>query len=145
MLKDLIQNVSDLSFPVVHIIIGLVAGVIINWVVAISLTITVKKAKSNDLLIFRKWCKTAFNTLVPVASIFIVLNYAEDTDTSRILIKTFLILLIIASVHFLIRVLYAMEDIFLDRYDIDKEDNRKERKILTQINFLKKVFIVVIE
>ncbi len=144
MLKDLIQNVSDLSFPVVHIIIGLVAGVIINWVVAISLTLTVKKAKSNDLLIFRKWCKTAFNTLVPVASIFIVLNYAEDTDTSRILIKTFLILLIIASVHFLIRVLYAMEDIFLDRYDIDKEDNRKERKILTQINFLKKVFIVVI-
>ena len=132
----------DLPFPAMNLILGLLIGVAIVWIARISIAITAKKSKSSDLLIIRNKCKTAFNILIPVISIFISLSYAEESDWTDGLIDIFTVLLIMSSVNFLIRLVYALEAIFLDKYNIDKEDNRKERKIITQLNFMKRVVIV---
>ncbi|HCX24398.1 MAG: mechanosensitive ion channel protein MscS [Flammeovirgaceae bacterium] len=132
----------DLPFPAMNLILGLLIGVAIVWIARISIAITAKKSKSSDLLIIRNKCKTAFNILIPVISIFISLSYAEESDWTDGLIDIFRVLLIMSSVNFLIRLVYALEAIFLDKYNIDKEDNRKERKIITQLNFMKRVVIV---
>ena len=142
MIKDWIQKLMDLPFPAMNLILGLLIGVAIVWIARISIAITAKKSKSSDLLIIRNKCKTAFNILIPVISIFISLSYAEESDWTDGLIDIFRVLLIMSSVNFLIRLVYALEAIFLDKYNIDKEDNRKERKIITQLNFMKRVVIV---
>ena len=142
MLKDWINKLIELPFPAINLIIGLLVGLAINWLVHISLSITVRRSRSNDLLLLRKQCKSAFNFMVPVLTIFIGLLYADESIYREALIMTVRILLIIAVINLLVRLVYTLEDIFLDRYNIDKEDNRKERKIITQLNFLKRVVIV---
>ncbi|WP_421874746.1 mechanosensitive ion channel family protein [Marinoscillum sp.] len=142
MLNDWINKLIELPFPAINLIIGLVVGLAINWLVHISLSITVRRSRSNDLLMLRKQCKSAFNFMVPVLTIFIGLMYADESIYREALIMTIRILLIIAVINLLVRLVYTLEDIFLDRYNIDKEDNRKERKIITQLNFLKRVVIV---
>lgn len=142
MLRNWIDKLQDLPIPAINLIIGLIIGLAINWVVHISLSLTVRKSKSNDLLMLRKRCKSAFNFMIPVLMTFIALTHAEKSDWRSILIMTNRIVLIIAVINLLARMVYALEDIFLDRYNINKEDNRKERKIITQLNFLKRVIIV---
>ena len=142
MLQDWIDKLLNLPFPAINLIVGLITGLAINWMVHISLTITVRKSKSSDLLMIRRRCKSAFNFMMPVLTIFIALTYAEESDWRSLLITTDRVILIIAVINLLARMVYALEDIFLDRYNINKEDNRKERKIITQLNFLKRVVIV---
>ncbi len=141
-IKSWINDLMELPFPAVNLLLGLVIGLAVNWFIHISLAVTAKKSKSNDLFILRKKCKSSFNFLIPVITIFVSLTYAEESSWADGLIDICRILLIVASVNFLIRVVYALEAIFLDRYNIDKEDNRKERKVITQLNFMKRVVIV---
>ncbi|RED98812.1 mechanosensitive ion channel family protein [Marinoscillum furvescens] len=143
-LKSWLHYLTSLEFPVANLIAGLLIGLLINWVVYISLAITSKKARSNDLLILRKHCKGAFNFFVPVLFIFIALHYADDNSFKDLLMVLLRILLVVATTHLLIRFVYSLEAIFLERYQIDKEDNRRERKIITQLNFVKKTFIIVL-
>lgn len=142
MIKDWIAILTNLSFPAMNLIVGLLVGLVVNWVVHFSLRMASARAGSADLAILRRRCKTAFNILMPVLATFISLSYAGDTYWAAVLARVFSILLIIATAFFLIRMTYALEDIFLERYNIDKEDNRKERKIITQLNFLKKATII---
>lgn len=143
-MEDWIQDILALPFPLMNIIIGIAIGLTINWVVNFSLTITTKRAKSNDLLLLKKRGKAAFNQFIPILTTFITLTYATDNSWTNGLLDFTKVLLIVAGTNLLIRIVYALEDIFLDKYNIDKEDNRKERKIITQLNFLKRVITVVL-
>lgn len=143
-MKEWITKLSSLPFPALHMLIGLIAGLLIIWFVVLSINISIKKSRSGDLLYFKKRLRIAFRIFIPVLTIFISLTYADDSTWVNGLIKFFQILLIISTSFLLIRVIYALEDIFLEKYDIKKEDNRKERKIITQLNFIKKAIIVSI-
>jgi small-conductance mechanosensitive channel len=58
--------------------------------------------------------------------------------------KTFEILLAILVALILIRIIKIMEDYFYDKYDFKKIDNLKERKIKTQLQFVRKLAISLI-
>jgi small-conductance mechanosensitive channel len=144
MIKEWITHLANLPYPIIEILIGLFAGLLINWVVSLSLSLATRRSKSSDLLILRNRCKKTFNIFLPILTILIALSYSGESAWLPAITKTFTILLIITSTFLLIRLVYALEDIFLERYNIDKEDNRKERKVITQLNFLKKVVIIAL-
>jgi small-conductance mechanosensitive channel len=54
------------------------------------------------------------------------------------------ILLIIAFASLLINAIRVLEDFVYFNYDLSKEDNLKERKIRTQLQFIRKILIVLI-
>lgn len=143
-IKAWVQDLSALEFPLIYLLVGLLIGLLTNWIVYITLAITSKKARSNDLLILRKHSKNAFNFFVPILAMFISVHYADSSTYQSLLLLVLRIVLIIATTHLLIRLVYSLESIFLDRYQIDKEDNRRERKIITQLNFVKKTVIIVL-
>ncbi|CAN5804555.1 hypothetical protein BH24BAC1_BH24BAC1_07940 [soil metagenome] len=54
------------------------------------------------------------------------------------------ILLIATFSWVLVKPVEIFEDIFLDRFQISKEDNYRERKMLTQLQFVRRLIIIVI-
>ena len=58
--------------------------------------------------------------------------------------KTIQLLLIMSFGFILIRVVKLFEDYITIHYDITKSDNLKERKVRTQIHFIRKVLILII-
>ena len=58
--------------------------------------------------------------------------------------KTIEILLTISFAGILVRSIRILEDYIYHTYDLSKTDNLKERKIRTQIQFLRKLLVVII-
>jgi small-conductance mechanosensitive channel len=66
------------------------------------------------------------------------------SDVYLPLSKTAEILLIISFAHLLVASTHILQDYVYHTYDLSKSDNLKERKIRTQLQFLQKLFIVLI-
>ncbi len=144
MIEQTIDSLIELPFPLIQLSIGIIGGLLIFWVSSILLNITISKAHNKDLEFFKNRCWKTIRIFTPVLTTYIALQYGENSAWLDGLRITFRILLLITSGYLIIKFTYWLEDIFLERYNIEKEDNRKERKIITQLNFLKKVVIVTI-
>lgn len=142
MLQSWIDKLNDLSFPVLQLTIGFLVGFFLAWITSFILSRANRRSRFDDLKYFEKRTHGSLRTLLPIISIFIALSYAEESEWAADFMAIFRVLLIVASAYFLITCTYALEDIFRDRYDIGKEDNHKERKIITQLNFIKRVVII---
>lgn len=142
MLEKIWNQIIELNFPVLQLLIGVLGGFVSSWILTISLNTTILKSNSNDLRFFKKRCLPTLRLFIPVIFTFVALHYANESDWVEIMRVTFRLLLIVISGYLIIKLSHWMEDMFLDKYDINKEDNRKERKIITQLNFLKKTIIV---
>lgn len=136
-----IDEINKLPFPAIRIVGGLITGLILSWIVKISLDISIKKTSSNTLIQFRKYCSKAFNIFLPVFMIYLAMNQGT---VKPFWITSFKILFILTFSYLLIRSTSAFEQIILRQYDLDKEDNRQERKLITQLVFIKKALIVAI-
>lgn len=139
---DLIENIEKLPFPALTLFGGLILGVIGSWITKISLGIISKKSRSKTLLSFRKHCFRPYNIFLPILFIFIGLQHFEGNWPTWTII--FRVLAIISTSYLVIRSISAFEEIMLGQYDLDKEDNRNERKVITQLVFIKKAIIVFI-
>src|SRR5690606_15304432 len=60
------------------------------------------------------------------------------------IIKITQTLIIISFSTVVIRLVNVIQDVIVDKYNIEKADNAKERKIRTQLSFIKKILIVII-
>ncbi len=137
--KDILQSIPE---AIIAVVIGTLAGLILAWLIQRSINLMIKKGHSQNLLFFKKRCSKAVSFLLPVTFIFIALHV---TDGPLWLLIFFRTLLILSFSFLLIRFTNVIEDIMLDKYDITKkEDNRHERKILTQLNFVKHAAILII-
>ena len=75
-------------------------------------------------------------SVLPFMRLSVVYNHYLD--------KTIQLLLIISFGFILIRVVKLFEDYITIHYDITKTDNLKERKVRTQIHFIRKLLILII-
>lgn len=78
--------------------------------------------------------------LLNISLSFMVLNIQLRAQFSRILE----IALTITFALILIRTIKVLEDHFYHKYDLNKEDNLKERKIRTQLQFIRKFVVSLI-
>jgi len=144
MLNNIVNSLTALPFPLIQLVIGAITGLLAAWAITIILNLSIKESSLNDIQYFKARCLSTMRLFLPILGVFVALHYGEPTPWTPTLTKTAQVLLILTSGYLLIKLTYLLADIFLDRYDINKEDNRKERKIITQLNFLKKVAIVSI-
>lgn len=133
---------QDLTIAIVAILIG----VLIKWILSIAAKIYCRKKTGFSLI------SSIAKHLGPAASIFIplfILNIAiplmhfGPITTSRIQ-KVIGILLIIAFAALLISVIKVVQDYVFHKFDLTKENNLRERKIRTQLQFIRKVAVVLI-
>ncbi len=142
MIENSIDMLQEIPKPILAIVVGTLAGLVLAWIIHFIFNLIIKKGSSKSLLFFKKRCKKAITVLIPVALVFIALTI---TSGPHWLLVTFRTLLILSISFLLIRITFVAEDIMLEKYDITKkEDNRNERKILTQLNFVKHAAILAI-
>ncbi|WP_258102864.1 mechanosensitive ion channel family protein [Marinoscillum sp. MHG1-6] len=141
MLFEWIDDVNHLPFPAIRIGGGLILGVLIAWIVRLGVVYGSRKTELDTLTHLRKHSFKAFNIFVPALIIYVSMNQGQ---VDQGWITTFKVIFILSTSYLLIRSTSTIEGIILSQYDLKKEDNRNERKIVTQMVFIRKAFIVAI-
>ncbi|GAB3929896.1 mechanosensitive ion channel family protein [Mucilaginibacter myungsuensis] len=86
-----------------------------------------------------------FNHFVPLLTLSLVLPFLTLKDVYETKIERVLgILLVISFTSVLISSIKILEDYVYHKYDLNKDDNLKERKVRTQLQFIRRLTIVMI-
>ncbi len=126
----------------------LTAGLFLHYLLFRLLKNVAKKTKTiiDDSIV--KHCRRVMLWIIILLIFNLVLPFLDISETARGLTEHILSpILIITVAWLLIKITFVIEDIILDRYKIDEEDNLQARKIYTQIQFLKRaaiIFVVII-
>lgn len=121
--------------------IGLIARMMLHWVVGFY-------TRRSEYFLFKSIVKNLSgpaNFFVPFLSlnIFIPLMKLNAVEVAR-LDKAVEIGLIISFAALLIGMVRIFEEITYNKYDVKKTDNLKERKIRTQLQFIRQLVVVII-
>jgi small-conductance mechanosensitive channel len=147
-MEQLIQYLYRFESPIPEIVVmlgSIIAGLVIKYI--LFEVPNLYKALESPLLIrsFRTHLQrpaTFFIPLLVIVFTFPMLSIpAKAVVTGRRIIE---ICLVIGSTWIFIKLLSVFQDIIRSKYQINKADNIRERRILTQLSFLRKVATIII-
>ncbi|MBW8686836.1 mechanosensitive ion channel family protein [Chitinophaga rhizophila] len=149
----MLENLQrDLHLPPIvwNILLGgaaLITGLIIKYLLALVLRVTASKNETDYSLIrstLRRLGKP-INYFLPVLVLDMVLPFMElARKPMNVLNRVVEISLIIAFGFMLTGLVKVFEDYIMHAYDLKKEDNLRERKMRTQLQFVRKLAITTI-
>ena len=143
LLKEHTQN--PYIIQLVLTIIGILTGLILRFVIISISNLYLKKRDDKTVKLIFKHLKGTLYTLFPlVFALFLIANYPEQEIINKAYRKTLQVLLIMSFTWLLIKVLYFFEELIYSQYDLAKEDNYRERKIVTQLQFTRKVALIIV-
>ncbi len=146
---DTIENFSNFFHPVVWnllvVAFSYILGIVFKYIL-VKIT-----GYYNNLEKF-SFVKSALIHLGKPLNFFLPLFVFElmlplmivDGTIKAFLYKTTEILLIVSFSYILINLIKVLQDYFLHSYGLQKDDNLKERKIITQLQFVRKFLIAFI-
>ncbi len=145
----LVQIVEEFSNPLLvsaFVIGSVVVGVVLNYIIIKVLRYFSKGEEARTVRAIVKHLGIALQVALPVFILLLLLNFSSLLqDGYKHQLSTLSTVLAISAVTFvLVKLMYVFEEVLLQKYDISKADNVKERKVTTQVRFLKKLFIVII-
>lgn len=150
-LQQRLEHLPPFLFNTLLVIIALATGLIMRALLSWYLHRSAKQ--KIDYSMFRSIIHRLSNPVtffLPVLALHVVLPLMEvKAKTMNILGSTAEALLIISFGYILMGVIKVLEDYVIHAYDLSKPDNLRERKIRTQLQFIRKfavaiVFILVI-
>lgn len=152
MWNDLLHQLQQLSTAGWNLLLitgALVTGFIFKAFSALLMRLYSKYSKPNaDYSLFKTSVSRLHNPLtwfLPLIALNFILPFLKlSTKEFRIINKMTDISLIIVFSMVLIAVVKIFEDFLYQLYDLNKSDNLRERKIRTQIQFIRKVIISLI-
>ncbi|WP_426670718.1 mechanosensitive ion channel family protein [Mucilaginibacter sp. McL0603] len=148
-MDSLLQTWSQ-QFPAWAWNLGVViAGLLIGYILKLIITGVLRFYRNRDDYSLFKSIIThlgrPLNFFVPLFILNFMLPLERiSKDTLTLLDRLISILVIIAFANLLINAFKIFEDYVYHQYDLKKEDNLKERKIRTQLIFVRKVVIIII-
>ncbi|TJY63607.1 mechanosensitive ion channel [Sphingobacterium alkalisoli] len=124
---------------------------ILIGIVLISILIPFLRKQANNLTTYSP-LRSIIKHFSKISAVFIpLLVFASLLPITRFNKETFIVVDKIIEISFIlcfaiifIRVLRLVEDYFYHKFDITKENNLRERKIRTQIVFIRKLLITII-
>ncbi|MGK9119800.1 mechanosensitive ion channel family protein [Olivibacter jilunii] len=145
-LQHLSQEMPDWIWNLTVILFSISIGIILK-----SILLPLAKQQSKKELsysIFRSIIRhfnKIFTIFIPLLTFSSLLPLTKFNASSYVVIsKTTEILITLCFAIIIIRMLRVFEDYLYHRFDISKENNLRERKIRTQIVFIRKLLITLI-
>lgn len=136
-LKDYVPEV------ILLIILSLLGGFILKIVIFRIVKLSFRKNERLDYGRFREHLSTSALIFIPIATAFFVLLFNSTGEVEYIYyLKTFQVLTIITAMVLLIKMTRVFQEFMLASYDITKPDNANERRIVTQINIIKRILVI---
>jgi small-conductance mechanosensitive channel len=148
-MDSLLQTWSQ-QFPAWAWNLGVViAALLIGYILKLIITGILRFYRNRDDYSFFKSIIThlgrPLNFFVPLLMLNFMLPLERiDKDTLALLNRVVDILIAIAFANLLINAFKIFEDYVYHQYDLKKEDNLKERKVRTQLIFVRKIVIIII-
>lgn len=145
LLKGL-QTLNNLQLIAAFIALSITGGLMLRFIIIKLLNHYNKDEDARIARAIVTHMGTALHFLLPVFILLLCFSFTSllDEAFTKKLTTFFTILMIAAVSFFIIKLVYVFEEILLHKYDISKSDNIKERKVVTQIRFLKKLSIVIV-
>lgn len=131
------------------LLLALVFSLVVAWVLKLIFNFLSKRRKHEDRYsVFYSLLKNIsrpLNFLLPVLVFNIVVSIISLQEPYQpYLVKVLNILLVVAVANLLVGSIGVIEDFIFHSYNLNKKDNLKERKIRTQLQFVRKLAITVI-
>ncbi|QSE97961.1 mechanosensitive ion channel family protein [Fulvivirga lutea] len=124
-------------------IIAFIGAIIIRW----AFFKIINRYAENDDLLFIQALKNRLNNSIFLFIPFVAMRIILDVEYPDQLgwLKSCVEILVVVSITILIiKLIYVIQDVLFEQFDMNKDDNIKERKALTQIIFIRKLVIVVV-
>ncbi|RZL49292.1 MAG: hypothetical protein EOP00_07325 [Pedobacter sp.] len=141
-IQTLNSSLPDWAFYLILCALIAVVSLVFKWVVTYVLK---SRANVTDYSLFASVIRhlgKPLNFLLPLFFINAFLPYFEMEPTAlRVFKKVLDILLVMAFAYLLMKTIRVFEDFVYNTYRLEKSDNLKERKIRTQLQFVRKVAI----
>jgi len=146
-LLEFSQRIPSFAWNLIIALVAVLVGLIIKFIITRLFKLYAKKADTSYSIL-----RSILVNLGPAVAYFIPLFlfnilsplmrmnpvYFKPID------KIFEILLTISFAGLLVRSVRILEDYIYHTYDLNKVDNLKERKVRTQIQFIRKIIVVTI-
>jgi small-conductance mechanosensitive channel len=144
---DFIQHWQAPAYSLALLFAAVIVGLLVHYIV---FKIIHHFAERTSIVLDKsliKHCRAPLRVLMPLIAIratvpFHTMNLTERTVTYLGLIITTIVILSIAWL--LIRLTYVLQDFILAKYKVDVIDNLTARKIVTQIDIIRKIFTFII-
>ncbi|MBS1665162.1 MAG: mechanosensitive ion channel [Bacteroidetes bacterium] len=146
-MPDQFENIPDLLWDGLLAALALVLGLILKFILSLLLKKKPKDGRPSFSLtrsILSRLSKPFTGFLPLLALNFLMPAMRMRTNVYHAINKIVEILLAIAFANVLIGVIKVFEDYVYHHYDIKKADNLKERKIRTQLQFIRRLAISLI-
>jgi len=143
--KYLNYEIHDYAYNVILAIAAIIIGMIISYIGRKIFMIFSKIWLTFVIHSIIRRLQGPINVFIPLLLLNGALNFMRmDPRYLRSLDKVLEIALTILVALILIRIIKVCEDYFYHKYDLNKADNLKERKIRTQLQFVRKFTISLI-
>ncbi|MEJ2881950.1 mechanosensitive ion channel family protein [Pedobacter sp. GR22-6] len=143
--KYLNYEIHDYAYNVILAIAAIIIGMIISYIGRKIFMIFSKIWLTFVIHSIIRRLQGPINVFIPLLLLNGALNFMRmDPRYLRSLDKVLEIALTILVALILVRIIKVCEDYFYHKYDLNKADNLKERKIRTQLQFVRKFTISLI-
>ena len=144
-MKEILQNISPWLGSVMLLLFLVLTGYFIHYILFKLIERIAKKTHTLFDDSFIKHCTKPSRWILIVIIIYFALPLLIMSLPIQSFFEHVLGTLIIVTVAWMvIKLAFVAEEVILNQYKIDVEDNLWARKIYTQVHFLKKVAIIII-
>jgi small-conductance mechanosensitive channel len=148
-MKELAQWLNTAEpglYTVIAMITSILCGILLHWITVFTIRLFDNKDAHDlsDILQKRLRMPSCFLFPAMVLSLFMFSFPLQESSWHRSLQKFDHLLLIFSLTFMVARLLYVLEDLVLEKYNMAKDDNYHERKLITQVQYLRKIAIWIV-
>lgn len=140
-----IQHLPDFFWNLLLTGMAVLIGFLVKCLLTFLLRLYAKRTDFSFLVSTLRRLSGSVTSFLPLLAINAMIPFMRlSVRVEAVFTRVVEILLMVAFAAVLIGIVQVMEDYFLSKYDLNKPDNLKERKIRTQLQFLRKLAVAVI-
>lgn len=141
--ESVVEEVGNVLVPVLAVAAGVVAAYVLAMLVGVLVRrLARRSAVAADLT---RRSRRPTRAVLLVIGVWVALRLSTDPAPWRVTVEHVLLILLIVAVAWLVGSLaFVLEDAALARYRIDVEDNRRARRVRTQVQLLRRITVAVL-
>ncbi|NKY41726.1 mechanosensitive ion channel, partial [Cellulomonas septica] len=141
--ESVVEEVGNVVGPVLAVAAGVVAAYLLAMLVGVLVRrLARRSAVAADLT---RRSRRPTRAVLLVVGVWVALRLSTEPAPWRVTVEHVLLILLIVTLAWLVGSLaFVLEDAALARYRIDVEDNRRARRVRTQVQLLRRITVAVL-
>lgn len=143
-ISQLVKGYHPHTESLIIALIAVAAGIIFRLILYFTLVLYRKGGNLFATMLLKR-LNGIFFLVFPIFFLLLVMPVIQMPISMKVIVLRILqISFIITLAWLLVKLMYVIQDVLLHKYNIEKPDNIRERKIQTQILFIRKMVIIII-